>query len=509
MRKIKEVLRLKHEAKLSNRAIARSCNICHKTVKRYLKRAKKAGLSWPLPEGMDDEALERMLFPEAPQATGKVELPEMAWVEKELKRKGVTKYLLWQEFCEGASNPPSYSWFCEAYRKWRKMADPVMRQSHKAGEKMFVDYAGVKVPITDPRTGEVRMVPVFVAVLGASSYTYAEATEKENVEGFVNAHVRAFEFFGGVTEVVVPDNLKAGVKDPLYYEPDLNPTYHEMAAHYGVAVIPARVRKPRDKAKVEAAVQLVERWIIAVLRKRTFFSLSELNAAIKELLDKLNNKPFKKLDTTRKELFETIEKPALKPLPERPYQFARWKRAKVGIDYHVEVEKHYYSVPYQLIGKKVEVRITEREVEVFYRGKRVAVHLRSRYKGEHTTCEAHMPENHRRYKKGPKDLEKEAALIGPHVGKLAREIMEAKRHPVLGYRAIMGIIKLARAWPRERVDAACARALASGALSYRSVKSILEKGLDQVPLQTEFPSPPIEHGNIRGADYYRGGGKRC
>ncbi len=245
------------------------------------------------------------------------------------------------------------------------------------------------------------------------------------------------------------------------------------------------------------------------MRKRTFFSLNELNAAIKELLDKLNNKPFKKLDTTRKELFETIERPALKPLPERPYQFARWKRAKVGIDYHVEVEKHYYSVPYQLIGKKVEVRITEREVEVFYCGKRVAVHLRSRYKGEHTTCEAHMPENHRRYKKGPKDLEKEAALIGPHVGKLAREIMEAKRHPVLGYRAIMGIIKLARAWPRERVDAACARALASGALSYRSVRSILEKGLDQVPLQTEFPSPPIEHGNIRGAAYYRGGGKRC
>ena len=509
MRKIKEVLRLKYEAKLSNRAIARSCNISHKTVKRYLERANKAGLSWPLPEGMSDEALERMLFPEASPQPGEVDLPDMAWVERELKRKGVTRYLLWQEFCEGSSHPPSYSWFCEAYRRWCKTAKPVMRQSHKAGEKMFVDYAGIKVPITDPRTGEVRMVPVFVAVLGASSYTYAEATEKEDVESFINAHVRAFEFFGGVTEVVAPDNLKAGVKDPLYYEPDLNPTYQEMAAHYGVAAIPARVRKPRDKAKVEAAVQLVERWIIAVLRKRTFFSLTELNAAIRELLEKLNEKPFKKLDTTRKELFEAIEKPALRPLPERPYQFALWRRARVGIDYHIEVEKHYYSVPYQLIGKRVEVRVTEREVEIFYKSKRVAAHLRSRHKGEHTTCEAHMPESHRRYKKGPKDLEKEAALIGPHVGKLAREIMEAKRHPIQGYRAIMGIIKLARAWPKERVDAACKRALAIGAISYRSVRSILEKGLDQVPLQTEFPSLSIEHGNIRGADYYREGGARC
>jgi len=509
MRKIKEVLRLRYEAGLSNRAIARSCNICHRTVGEYLKRADEAGLSWPLPEGMDDDALEEKLFSRAARQAGDVDLPDMAWVHRELKRKGVTRYLLWQEFCENSARPCSYSRFCEAYRNWRKRAEPVMRQSHKAGEKMFVDYAGVKVAITDQTTGEIRKVPVFVAVLGASSYTYAEATEREDLEGFINAHIRAFEFFGGVPEVVVPDNLKAGVKDPLYWEPDINPTYQEMALHYGVAVIPARVKKPRDKAKVEVGVQVVERWIIAALRNRTFFSISELNAAIKQLLDKLNNRQFKKLDTTRRELFETMEKPALKPLPERAYQFAIWKRAKVNIDYHIEVDRHYYSVPYQLIGKRVEVRITQHQVEIFYRGKRVAAHIRSRQKGQHTTSEAHMPKNHRLYKKSPRDLEKEAALIGSHVAQLARAIMEARRHPVHGYRAIMGIIKLAKAWSRERVDAACARAMAIGGYSYRSVRSILEKGLDQVPLQSECPCISIEHKNIRGADYYRQGGEGC
>ncbi len=509
MRKIKEVLRLKYEAGLSNRAIARSCNISHKTVREYLKRAEEAGITWPLPEGMDDEALEKTLFTREQQQTGKVELPDMAWVHRELRRKGVTKQLLWQEFCESSSNPCSYSWFCEAYRKWQRTADPVMRQSHKAGEKMYVDFAGVKVPITDPTTGEIRKVPVFVAVLGASSYTYAEATEKEDLESFINAHIRAFEFFGGVPEVVVPDNLKAGVRNPLYYEPDINPTYQEMATHYRIAVIPARVRRPRDKAKVEVAVQVVERWILAALRNRTFFSISELNTAIRELLEKLNERKLRKLDVSRRELFENIEKPALKPLPKMPYRFAIWKRAKVNIDYHIEVDRHYYSVPYQFIGKKVDVRITQRHVEVFYKGKRIAAHLRSRQRGQHTTCEAHMPENHRLYKKGPINLEKEAACIGSNAAQLAKAIMESKSHPVQGYRAIMGIIRLSKAWPKERVDAACARALAIGAYSYRSVRSILEKGLDQVPFQTDSSCPSIKHRNIRGADYYKEGDKTC
>jgi len=478
-------------------------------VRRYLERAREAGLGWPLPEGMDEEALEERLFPGSPRQAGEVDLPDMAWVHRELKRKGVTRYLLWQEFCETAAHPCSYSRFCEAYRKWRKTADPVMRQSHKAGEKMFVDFAGVKVPVVDPETGEIRKVPVFVAVLGASSYTYAEATEREDQESFINAHVRAFEFFGGVPEVVVPDNLKAGVKNPLYYEPDINPTYQEMAAHYRVTVIPARVRRPRDKAKVEVGVQVVERWILAALRDRTFFSVGEVNAAIRELLEKLNQRRFQKLDTSRKELFENLERPALRPLPERPYQFALWKRAKVNLDYHIEVEGHYYSVPYQLIGKTVEVRISQGQVEIFYRGRRVAAHLRSRKKGSHSTCEAHMPEKHKFYRKSPRDLEKEAELIGAQVARLARAIMESKRHPVQGYRAIMGIIRLARVWSKERVDAACARALAIGAYNYRSVRSILEKGLDQVPLKTEGPSLSLEHENIRGGNYYREGGQRC
>jgi len=509
MRKIKEVLRLKYEAGLSNRAIARSCNICHRTVREYLNRADRAGLGWPLPGDTTDEILEEMLFPPSTSEPRDVELPDMAWVHRELKRKGVTRYLLWQEFCETAKHPCSYSRFCEAYRRWRKTADPVMRQDHKAGEKMFVDYAGIKVPITDPRTGEVRKVPVFVAVLGASSYTYAEATQKEDLEGFIGAHVRAFDYFGGVPEIIVPDNLKAGVRAPSYYEPEINPTYQEMAAHYGVAVIPARVRRPKDKAKVEVGVQVVERWIIAVLRDRTFFSLRELNLAIRVLLDKLNNRRFKKLDGTRRELFESTDRPALKPLPATPYQFARWKRAKVNIDYHIEIERHYYSVPYRLIGKRVDVRITERHVEVYYRGKRKAVHLRSDQKGRHTTDEAHMPEAHRFYKRSPKDLERDAALIGDNVGHLASAIMGIKPHPVQGYRAVMGIIRLAKAYPKERVDAACARALSIKGYSYRSVRSILEKGLDQVPVQPKTPCIPIEHSNIRGADYYGGGNRRC
>ena len=503
MRKIKEVLRLKYEAGLSNRAIARSCGICHKTVKEYLSRARASGLSWPLDEALDEEALGRLLFPKDPSSGGRVEMPDMAWVHRELKKKGVTRKLLWQEFSQGSERPCSYSRFCQAYKEWSKGADPVMRQEHKAGEKVFVDYAGLKMDIVDPCTGESMSIPVFVAVLGASSYIYAEATEKGDLEGFIGAHTRAFEYFGGVPEVVVPDNLKAGVKSPSRYEPDINPTYQEMARHYGVAVIPARVRRPRDKAKVEVGVQLVERWIMAALRNRTFFSVGELNSAMSRLLKELNERPLKGIGLSRRELFEGIEKPALRPLPTEPYTFSLWKMAKVGFDYHIQVEGHYYSVPYHLIGKKVNVRISRDQVEVYCGGKRVAAHLRSRVKGAHTTCEEHMPEGHRLYRKSPRDLIEEAMGIGPQVGELAEAIMEAKEHPIQGYRSIMGIIRLAKAYPKDRMEAACARALAVKGYSYRSVKSILEKGLDRLPPMRHEILPSIEHHNIRGASYYQ------
>ena len=509
MRKIKEVLRLKYEAGLSNRAIAKSCGICHKTVKEYLTRARASGLSWPLADDLSDKDLEALLFPNDPGAAGKVQMPDMAWVSRELKRKGVTRYLLWREFCETTDRPCSYSRFCQAYKEWSKKADPVMRQDHKAGEKMFVDYAGLKMEVVDPHTGESRKVPVFVAVLGASSYIYAEATEKEDLEGFIGAHIRAFEYFGGVPEVVVPDNLKAGVKSPSYYEPDINPTYQEMARHYRVAVIPARVRRPRDKAKVEVGVQVVERWIMAALRNRTFFSIGELNAAMKQLLKELNERPLKEIGLSRRQLFESIEKPALRPLPSHPYSFALWKMAKVSFDYHIQVEGHYYSVPYHLIGKRVDVKISRDQVEVYHKGKRVAVHIRSRVKGAHTTWEEHMPVSHRLYKKSPRDLIKEATRLGPCVGELAEAIMEAKDHPIQGYRSIMGIIRLARAYPKDRLEAACARALAVKGYSYRSVKSILEKGLDQLPLTRQKTFDTIDHSNIRGASYYQREDKRC
>jgi transposase len=466
-------------------------------------------MRWPLPEGMDDGAIEALIFPGASPLPGKVKLPDMAWVHRELKRKGVTRYLLWQEFCETTDHPCSYSRFCEFYRCWRKKADLVMRQDHKAGEKMFVDYAGQTVPVTDPLTGEVKEASIFVATLGASSYTYAQVSWHQDIPSFLGAHVRAFEYFKGVPEVIVPDNLKSGVKDPCYYEPDINPSYQEMASYYGTAVIPARVARPKDKAKVEAGVQVVERWILAALRNRTFFSLGELNETIGELLEKLNAKRFQKLDTSRRELFEAIERPALKPLPARPYQVALWKMAKVNIDYHIEVTRHYYSVPYQLVGKTVDVRITEKSVEIFHKGKRVTGHVRSYRAGHHTTREEHMPPHHRAYKKSPGDLIKEAERIGPHVGELAKAIMEHKGHPVQGYRAVLGIMKLVKAYGPERLEGVCTRALAIRCYSYRSVKSILDKGVDRIPAKTHAPSVRIEHANLRGAGYYGMEGQKC
>lgn len=505
MRKIKEVLRLKHEKNLGIKKIAKSCSIGNGTVSDYLQRAKAAGVSWPIDPELDDAALEQKLFPlSQDMANEDRSAPDWTDIHKELKRKGVTLFLLWQEYKEKTPGGYQYSWFCDLYRKWSGKVDLVMRQEHRAGDKLFVDYAGQTVPIIDRDTGEVKQAQVFVATLGASNYTYAEATWTQNLLDWINSHVRAFSFFGGVPEVVVPDNLKSGVRKACYYEPDINPTYHDLATHYETIIFPARARKPQDKAKVETSVLLVERWILASLRNHTFFSLVELNQAIHGLLKRLNERPFKKMPGCRTEMFECLDRPALKPLPAQPYQFANWKKAAVNIDYHVEVDGHYYSVPFQLVGKKVDVRFTERTVECFFQNKRIAAHKRSYQKGRHTTVKEHMPPRHQKYAKwNPERFLRWSRKIGPQTEGVVEKVLNSRSYPQQAYRSVLGILRLGQGFTEQRLEAACNRALAIGTVSYRSIKSILESGLDQRPLpEQEEPSKSIQHVNIRGKKYY-------
>jgi len=505
MRKIKEVLRLKWAKDLSNRQIARICGIGRPTVAEYLRRAEAAGLTWPLPAGLDEAALERRLFPPPPALPAQVRgLPDWAVVHRALKRKGVTLFLLWQEYRQAHPEGYQYSWFCEHYRAWQGKLDVVMRQDHRAGEKLFVDYAGQTVPVVDRATGESREAQIFVAVLGASNYTFAEATWTQGLPDWIASHQRCFEFLGGVPELVVPDNLRAGVNRAHRYEPDINPTYQDMAEHYGVAVLPARVRRPRDKAKVEAGVLVVERWILARLRHRTFFSLAELNAALRGLLEKLNNRPFRKLPGSRREHFERLDRPALRPLPAEPYVYAEWKKARVHIDYHVAVDGHYYSVPHALIKKQLDVRITAQTVECFHRGQRVASHRRSHLKGRHTTVPDHMPEAHRQAGDwSPERLARWAARTGPATEKLILTVLGARKHPQQAYRACLGILRLGKAYGDERLEAACRRALILGSHSYKSVASILKHRLEDQPVaDQQEPALPEDHDNIRGPSYY-------
>ena len=506
MRKIKEVLRLRWSLGMSQRTIARGCGIGPTSVAQYLRRAERAGLKWPLPPELGDDQLERLLFPPPLSIpSSQRPLPDWAKVHQELKRKGVTLYLLWEEYQAESTNGYGYSRFCELYGEWAGKLDLVMRQEHRAGEKLFVDYAGQTLPVVGRETGEVRETQVFVGVLGASSYTYAEATWTQGLSDWIGSHVRAFAFFGGVPEIVVPDNLRSGVSKVCLYEPDVNPTYQEMAAHYGTAVIPARVAKPRDKAKAEVGVQVVERWILARLRNRVFFSLVEANQAIRELLEQLNERPFKRLPGSRKSLFESLEKPALQPLPESRYEYAEWKKVRVNIDYHVESEGHYYSVPHRLVKKQLEMRVTAETVECLLKGKRVASHRRSRVKGAHTTLPEHMPSSHREYASWtPSRLIGWARETGPNTAKLTEAIMESRPHPEQGFRSCLGIMRLAKSYGAERVEAACERTLAIHGRSYKSVKAILENGLEARPLPgSGHDSAPVEHPNVRGAAYYR------
>jgi len=503
MRKIRDVLRLSAGG-LSKRKIAASLGMSATAAGDCIRRARRAGLSWPLAEDVSDAALEASLYPPAASA-GKVERPQPDWatLHRELKRPGVTLQLLWEEHRATHSDGYGYSRFCELYRAWEGRLSPTMRQSHVAGERMFVDYAGTTMEVIDAASGEVLRAQLFVAVLGASNYTYAEATWTQGLTDWIGSHVRALAFIGGVPAQVVSDNLRSGIAKACFYEPAVNRTYAEMAAHYDTAIVPARPYKPRDKAKVEVAVLVAMRFIVAKLRNRRFFSLADLNAAIRELVTALNERVTRHLGASRQALFEEIERPALKPLPVEPYTFAAWKERRVGLDYHVEVDKHYYSVPHQLLRETVWVRITARTVEVFHRGKRVAAHVRSSSNRKHTTVAEHMPSSHRRYADWtPEHLRRRAGEIGPSASALIEIILRERRHPEQGFRASIGIIRLARSYGRDRLEAACARALEIGARSYTSVSSILKNNLDRRRPASAADGPAITHPNIRGPGYF-------
>jgi len=503
MRRTKEILRLKLEARLSNRQVGRATGVSCSTVSDTVTRFRASGMSWPVPETMSDSTLERRLYrPHGVVATDEHE-PDWDYVHRELKRRHMTLMLLWTEHKQAHPDGYQYSWFCERYRSWTAKLDPVMRQEHKAGERLFIDWAGDTIGVVDPDTGEIRDAYVFLAVLGASSYTYAEASLSQDAGAFLSAHSRTFSFLGGVPEIVVPDNLKTGVNRPDRYEPEIARGYADLAAHYGVAVIPARVRKPRDKAKVEAGVLHAYRHVFAPMRNRTFFSLLELNEAIAERVTLINERPFKKLSGSRASVFAELDSPALSPLPAEPYVYRTRKSARVNIDYHVELAGHFYSVPHHLVREKVEIVFTDATVEILFDGRRVASHVRSRVRGRATTDPAHMPSSHREVASWtPERIESWARQTGPATEALVAAIMSARRHPELGFRSCLGILRLSKTCGTQRLEAACTRALSCGALSYKSVKSILDTRLDSVPLPEDPPLPLPAHDNVRGAAYY-------
>jgi transposase len=515
MRKIREVLRLKLESGRSHRQIAAACQIGLSTVSDYAKRVQASGLTWQDVQALSDIELEARLFRQRQYAPSADRAPiDCEWVHQELRRTGVTLQLLWTEYVEAAQargegcEPYQYSQFCEHYQRWRRRLDVVMRQTHRAGEKAFLDYSGKRPTIIDSETGEVVAVELFVMVLGASNYTYAEATRTQKSTDFIRSIVRGLEFFGGVPEVLVPDQLRSAVVGPDRYDPDINANLLELAQHYDTAIIPARPRKPRDKAKVEVGVLIAQRWILARLRHRQFFSLDELNLAIAELLEELNRRPFRKLDGCRQAAFETIDRPKLKLLPVRRFEPTERAYPRVNIDYHVDFDNRFYSAPNTLIGERVEVRATTSVVEIWYGGEQLFVHRRSYGpKGTSVTCEAHRPQSHRDYGKWPPErVISWAAKLGPHAERVARMTLGRYPRPEMGYRVVLGIIRCGERHGAARFDAACARALevcGSTPPRRKYIEALLRSGLERLPPSSPEKLRPLgTHENIRGGDYY-------
>ena len=497
VRKIREVLRLKAEG-FSDRQIAMSIGSARSTVQECIRRVRQAGLVWPLPAEVDEERLHAQLYRRAVPLS-RTPQPDFAHLHRELARRGVTRLLLWEEYRAVHPDGWQYSVFCDQYRRWLARQELVLRQDHAPGDKLFVDYAGQTVPIMDRHTGECRAAQIFVAVLGCSNYTHAEATWTQGAADWLASHVRALSSFGGVPRAIVPDNLKSGVNKAHRYEPELNPAYQDFAEHYGVAILPARVRRPRDKAKVETGVLIVERWILARLRNHTFFSLGELNATVQGLLERLNTRAFKKLEGNRRSRFEALERPALRPLPLRAYEFGEWKKAKVHPDYHIEVGRAYYSVPYALIGERVDVRLTAQAIEIFHAGQLVAAHARASERNQRSTRRAHRPERHVAIiERTLEHTLARAAAIGAATAELIGQQAQHRRHPEETLRSAQGILRLARDFSAARLERACERALALRSYSYRAVRTLIET--------PEAPAAraalDLAHENVRGATYF-------
>jgi transposase len=508
VRKIKEILRLKLDCGVSEREISRSCQVSRSTVSDYLRRAAAAKLNWFEASLLTDTHLENRLFPtEHIPSSVQRPPPDCEYIYTQLRtyRKfNLTLSQLWLEYKAKHPDGYQYTQFCEHYWRWRKKLDYCMRQEHRGGEKLFIDYAD-GLAIVDELTGELKLTQLFVAVWGASNYTYAEATMAQTLPDWIGSHGRAMDYFGCVPHVLVPDNLKSGVSHACKYEPDINPTYADMAEHYGCAVLPARPRKPRDKAKVENGVLISKRWILAVLRHRTFYSLAELNTAIRECLEHLNTRPLRKAKKSRRELFEAIDQPSALPLPQRLYEYAEWYKAKVQLNYHIEVDRHYYSVPYQLLHEKIDIRLTAAVIEAFHKGERIAAHVRSFVPGGYTTLPEHMPPSHRYYAEwNPARFIQWAGKTGEATARLVETILSTRPYPEQGYKACLGIINLTRDYEPVRVEAAARRALKFNSCSYRSMKAILSTGLDRYDT-SEQPGLPglLPHQNIRGQTYYQ------
>ena len=501
MRKIREVLRLRLEAGLSIRQISASTKTSVGAIQKLLARADALNLNWPLPEDLDDGRLAALFYPGAdPTTSTRYQVPDWATVHQELKRKGMTKQLLWEEYTAQYPNRCySYSQYCDRYRQWLKQQKHSMRQTHKAGEKCFVDYCGPTVPIINPQTGEVRTAQVFVAVLGASNYTYAEATWSQSLRDWLSSHVRTFEFFGGIPEMVVPDNLRSGVSKACRYDPELNPSYQQLAEHYQVAILPARPYKPKDKSKAEVGVQIVENWILARLRHHTFFTLAEANQCIRSLLEELNSRPFRRLPGNRQTAFETLDQPALRPLPKQPYEYVEIRRCRVNIDYHIEFDQHHYSVPHQYVGEQVEVQASDHLVQVHFRQRQVASHPRRHRPG--TTTEAgHMPARHRKQQQWtPGRLKNWARDIGPDTLTWVSDRLAEREHPEQAYRVCLGLLSLTREYPNQRLNAGCRIANREGLNRLKHIKAILRSNRDKLPEQLSLNAElPQHHENIRG-----------
>jgi transposase len=458
-------------------------------------------------EALSEDALEDQLYGAAKARATSKPLPDFVWVHAERAKTGVTLELLHQEYLESHPDGYRYTQYCDYYREWLASRGLTMRIEHRAGEKLFVDYSGKKPHYIDRATGEAIEVELFVAVLGASNYTFAEATYTQRGHDWIASHARAFAFFGGTAAMTVPDQLKSGVAHACLYEPAIQRTYEEMATHYGVSVFPARPKKPRDKAKVEVGVQVVQRWILARMRNQTFFSLDELNGRIAELLVDLNNRRMRSYGASRRELFERVDRPALRPLPEKPFTYAEWKKGRVNLDYHIEVDGHYYSVPSTHAREEVEIRFTATTVEVFLRGDRIAAHVRAPTNrgplDRHTTVPDHMPASHRKHVEWtPTRILRWAETVGPSTTVLVTAILSERPHPEQGYRSCLGILRLGGRYGNDRLERACQRAFGGGARSYRHVDTILKNGLDRLEDDAPAETKTVQHSNVRGGSYY-------